>query len=375
MGMKKQIYNLFTVEHGIILNSAVISYIEQKINTNDELLSFLSAFKTHFNSSSITKEQVDAILNSKSEVKNFYNIQTFKFKHRDLCKEFEHFKNKLHIKTTPIALLEEGVEDVIFGIFYRNAKGTFSLEDDYDVIDLQMNNVTNSVFLFDGMFVGAKGVKNGSFIISEFILPEPHISKKQNQFLVDLKPKICVFNLKNSSCNSDLDAISSILSFESPNIVIIFSNENIDITPLKIWCRDIIISSIVEDSDFLSSTPFGVSNPFILETFDCLFGFIAVNIFKNRQNGLFFNKTPMDSFIKSVLSQNSLYPFGNCDLRVSELPNIFVFLQDFHPLVKTIDSVRILSLPCLKDNYYAVLDLFSETFEIKVNSRLTSKFN
>lgn len=127
---------------------------------------------------------------------------------------------------------------------------------------------------------------------------------------------------------------------------------------------------MVEDSDLLPDNMFGMSNPFLLETFDCLFGFIAADVFRNRRNGLFFNDSPMDSFLKSIISQNSLYPFGNCRLSISDFPNVLIILQDFHPMVKTVDSVKILSLPSFKDGCYAVLNLFAETFEIKISSTI-----
>ena len=367
MGMKKLIYSLFTVEHGIVLNTAVISYIEEKIATYEELMALLSTFKSRFNSSSISKEQIDTILSSKSETKNFYNLKTFKFKCRDFCKEFETFKNQFPIKTTSISLLEDDVESTIFGIFYKNNKSSFSLEDDFDVIDLELEKVHNSAFLFEGMFVGAKGVKNGSFIVQEFILPKMEISKKQNQFLENVKPKICVFKLDELCSNEEILTVLSILASESPDITVIFSKSNIDISLLNKSCKEIIVSSIIDDPDFLPSNSFGVSNPFILETFDSLLGFICVDIFKNRQDGLFFNKNPMDSFIRSFISQRSLYPFGNSDFSLFEFPNILILLKDFHPVVTTVDSVKIVSLSSLKDGYYAVIDLDKNTYEVKNN--------
>lgn len=402
--MKKQIYIAFTVENGIILSSEVLSYIQLKVTSQEALMSLLNAFKSQFNTPSISKDQIDSILSYKTEEKNFYNLKSFKFQQRDLCKELEVFRNRFPIKTVPISLINEN-ECVIFGILYKNKKGTFSLEDDYDTIEISAISAESETFIFDGMFIGIRGSLNprkasdennseyenyksentgecgiehtviksagnstvikseNLFHVKEFILVNTEISKKQNRFLEDLKPKICVFNLDHR--------IADLLELEQPDLAVIFTKSNFDITPLRKFCKNFVLCPICNDPDFLPHSNFNSSNPLLLETFDNLICFISVDLFKNRQNGLFFNKNPMESFMKSIISQNSLYPFGNCDFTVPEFPNIFVIRQDFHPVIMEIESkndnqVKIISLPSKSDGSYAVLDYLRNVFEIKL---------
>ena len=166
--MKKLIYNLFTVENGIVLSTSVISYINEKVSSNEDLVSLLNAFKSRFNSSTITKEEIDIIFNSKTEDKIFYTLKTFKFEHRDLCKEFEYFKNRFQNKTTPISLIEQGIVSTIFGIFYKNGKGKFCIEDDYDVIDLEIDNIhllaAPLTSKHSGLVSGARGLPSYKLI-------------------------------------------------------------------------------------------------------------------------------------------------------------------------------------------------------------------
>jgi hypothetical protein len=453
--MKKAIYNAFTIENGIILTNPVISYISTKVNSLEDISSLLANFKLKFNSSQISIEQVDSLLClNKIENKNFFSLKTYeKFQVRDLIKEFESSKkrsffNSAYIKNVKeneqthnnedvnvqenklakgISLLEGG-EEIIFGIFYRNRKGTFSLEDDYDVIELDLNGIENDSFLYDGMFVGLSGtlrpvinnVNENVFAVKKVLLLDSTTSFKQNNFLENKKIKICIFN------SFDINFIFSILMKYTPELTIIFSENSLKLEKLKDFKIILIKRSFIEDeldecifreknnreilkgiiensvengvengtrgslisrelersmeklaersvekSKFIKNDSFSISlheNPLVVELFDVSIACISTDLFKNRQNGLFFNKNPLESFLKSIISQNSLFPFGNLNFSVEEFPNFLIILQDFHPVVLDVNNfekkgVKVMSLP--KEGYFGLLDFKEDIYEIR----------
>lgn len=357
--MKKDIYRLFTLENGIIMTMPVLDHLSERIKDCESLASFFSCFKSKFNTSTIDLGQIEQILSHSPEERDSYTIRTFRYAQRDLSKDFERFRNQISGKITPISLLEPGVESLIFGIFYRDKRGRLVLEDDHEVVELCLDGVSNDVFVFENMFLGIRGTMEKVFGACEIVLPAFAVNSSQNSFLDNSKVKICVFGC----CTGQTAFVRSILDAERPDIAIVSTNEAVGDVLGKAGTK-LVVFSCRCDGSFLPSQTQKVSNPFILELFDTQISFIDHDLFKARQEGIFFNGNPVDSFLRSVLSQGSLNPFTRSDMSVPAFPNVYVVSQSTCPLVLEVDGVKFVSLPPAGEGAYAVLDFLNGRFEV-----------
>lgn len=375
--MKKEIYELFTLENGIILSQAVLDYISKNYTDSSSLQSLLASFKSKFgNTSSISISQIESISqrgkdDSTQKRNNTFNIKTFKFLQKDFNRRFHELKQPTAV---PISFLKEE-SALIFGLFFKNKSGTFSLEDDFGVIELEMSDVQNEIFLFEYIFVGVIGKKEFSkFKVKEFILPKVNVSSN-NTFLQDVDMKICIFgsisdivqqSIPESMVDDTDSVMKSIIKKEQPDVCIISTDRAKD--DIKTIARSIISATDeIQCNVVLCSTrksskylPMDENNPFILETFNNSIGFVDFNVFEERKRGVLIshdaNRCPVELFLKSMFSQKTLVPFSGSDLPVEKYPNILVVSQDFQPLVAEVDGIKFMSLPAMKEGYYGVID-------------------
>lgn len=357
--MKKEILKLFTCENGIVLSKNVMDRLVECIKDREDLESFYAHFKEKFNTSSLELEQIDQLLSKSYDKLDSYIIKNTKYTEMDFYSKYDLFRSKIMWKITPISLLEDE-DGVIFGILYRNKTGKFILEDDHESIIVNFDDVKNDGFVFENMFVGLSGCKiidnnNDSFFcVYEIILPDIQVNKSKNNFLKKNNSKICIFGGVENTL-----FIKNVIERENPDFSVVSTHLKLNFENLG----TVLVTSSKKDESLLPSKMQNISNPFILELFDSKIGFIDCELFKERSKGVFFNKNPLESFLKSILSQNNLNPFCSSDLYISEFPNIFIISQSTYPQVIDIDSVKIVSLP--DDNKsYAVLDFNNNRFEV-----------
>lgn len=362
MNMKREIYRLFTIENGIRLSTAVLDYLSTNFKDLAGLASLLKSFKAQYSTDSISLDQIKNLSIQKSTTQSsLFNVKSFKYIQKDLCKEFERVKSNLNLQITPISLLEKDTSQVIFGIFFKGKDEKYAIEDDYDIIELDLSNIKADVFLFENMFVCFKGTKAVDFLVSDIILPSCNIYKNTNGFLKDIGLKICAFG----SFNDEIDFVRTVLENETPDICLISSSNTFDASSISDLCQNIILCSSRTDHSYLPSQLQNVSNPYLIETFKHLIGFLDADAFENRKTGLFFNENHMESFLRTFSSQQSIFPFSGSDLYVPYFPNIMIISQDSYPIVVDIDGIKFMSLPPVKDGYFAFLDLSNNLFEIK----------
>lgn len=369
--MDKEIYRLFTLENGIIISKPVLCHLSGYIKTQNDLSVFFKTFKTKYNTSFLSIDQVDKIFSNNDNAANGFAINSFRFKHRHFPTEYEFFKSRINAKITSISLLPIDCSATIFGILYKNKKGKYVLEDELDIIEINFSNVSNDSFLFENMFLAISGIKkiiedsqkNEKIIFEavKIILPQNIINSSKNDFLDKSKKKILFFGCYKN----EKDFVNQILQKENPDIAIISCDAVIDLNIFENCKQQILVCSCKCDKSFLPSQVKSISNPFVLELCNSKIGFIDHNLFKLRENGLFLNKNPLDSFLKSYISQSSLNPFSSADLLVNEVPNIIIISQNTYPQVIDIDSVKIYSLPPISQGLYAVVDFNSIKFEIR----------
>jgi hypothetical protein len=163
-----------------------------------------------------------------------------------------------------------------------------------------------------------------------------------------------------------MDFIKSIISLENPDLSIFSVKNDKNMEILKNEFQNAIICP---SRQFMRHIPMNLqntTNPFLIDAFNRSIAFIDYNVFEHRKDGLFFNKDPVESFLKSIVSQSSILPFSGSDFSVSRFPNIVIISQDLHPMVLDVDCIKFISLPSTKDRYYAILDLNENIFEVKL---------
>lgn len=358
--MKKEIYKLFTLENGVVMTMPVLSHLSKCIKDAESLWSFFSCFKSRFNTSTIDLGQIEQILTRAPEERDVYVTKVFQYAQRNLSGEFERLRAQIGAVVTPISLLEDGVESLIFGVFYRDRTGMLVLEDDHDVMELCLDGVLNDAFVFENMFVGIRGVKKERFNACEIVLPAFTVNSSENNFLDKSRVKICVFGC----LGEQVEFLRSVLDIERPSIAIVSTDKHVDLGGLEELGTKLAICSCKCDGSFLPSQLKGISNPFIMELHGTKVGFLDHELFKERQDGIFLNRNPVDSFLRSLLSQSSLNPFAGSDMSVSEFPNVYVISQDACPLVLDVGGVKFVSLPPVSEGAYAVLDFLDGRFEV-----------
>ncbi|ELA42268.1 uncharacterized protein VICG_00667 [Vittaforma corneae ATCC 50505] len=365
--MKKEVFRLFTIENGIMLSAPVLEYISNNFKDIDSIHALLKSFQARFNTASLSLDQVKELSmqpNNKSGKERAFNnleLKTFKYCSVDFYKCFQDLSLRLRVNAISLSLLQEGVEKVIFGIFSRSRNGKYLIEDDYDVIEVDLSDVQSDGFLFENMFVGLKGIKSGDFKVKELILPKYPVHIPSNNLELIKNAKICVFGC----FDGEFEFVKTVLSIETPDFCIVSVKNSINGSAFEELCSNVIICPSRFDAEYIPFNLNNISNPFLINIFNNLIGFIDYNLFEHRKNGMVFNNNHIESFLKSILSQGSICPFAGSDFSVPYFPSIMIISQDFHPLVLDVEGIKFISLPPVKEKCYAVLDFNNDLFEVK----------
>lgn len=360
--MKKQIYSLFTSENGVRMSADVMEYISEQIGTVDELRTFLASFRARFNTSTIDRGQVDRIIGDREAAKDFFLVHPAVYRPARLSHRYETIKRMMGAAPASISMLEDGRRSVIFGVFYRDRSGGCVIEDDHGVVELELTGCRSNMFLFENMFLAAEGHRrNGVFAVDEFVRPPIRVYSRQNSFLEQRGAKICLFG-----CFTDQHAlVDRAIDQYRPDICVVTacaSGRGVYESGITrvVTCPCRCTRNFLPDRDARLTT----TNPFTLELHGQKIVLMDHDVFRYKEGGVFCGREPLESFLRSFLSQYSYNPFLSMDLSIDELPNIFVLLQEFYPFVQDIDGVQVVSLLSLRDGAFAVIDTGTGHVEI-----------
>jgi len=360
--MKKQIFNLFTLENGIRLSAPVLDYISDHFTEMESVNTLLKLCKAKFNTSSLSMEQLMEISLLKTKETTQFELRKFKYMERNFAKSFQALRDRLGVTPHPISSLCNDTVQVIFGVFFKGINGQYSLEDDHDTIELELSKVENACFVFENMFVGLRGFKTDIFNVVEVILPRFPVFSPLASFSRSKSPKVCVVGC----LKGELSVLRSLILAERPDLCIVSSMSDINMAELDGVCENVIVCASRDCCDYVPFGLNGVSNPFFIEIGGNLLGFIDYNLFEHRRDGIFFNSSSMEAFIRSLISQGSICPFSGSDFPTACFPNFLIVSQDSHPVVVDVDGVKVMSISPIKDGYFGVLDFAESSFDVRM---------
>lgn len=359
--MKKQIFQLFTIENRILLPAPVLNYISEHFKDMESVKTLLQLCKSKLNTSLLSMEQLLEISTQKNKETPQFELKTFKYMPRNFIQCFQTLKSFLPTPSHPISLLKDESDQVIFGLFTKAINGKYSLEDEHDVIELDLEDVENECFIFENMFLAFRGTKTETFKVREAILPRFPVYSTPINLKHPRNSKICVVG----GFDDEFEHLKKIIQAESPDLCIVSAkSDSIKNIISEISCNVIVCPS-KSACDHIPFSFKNVSNPHIIEVPGNLLGFIDYNVFDHRRDGLFFNCNSMESFLQSVISQGSICPFSGSDFAMPRFPNFFVISQDSHPVVIDVNNIKIMSIPRVREGYFAVLDFGNSIFEIR----------
>lgn len=365
--MKKEIFQMFTIDNGIRLSAPVLEYISNNFKDIESVQDLLDSFKANFDTPSISLDQIKELNEQKISGggkdggRVIFELKMFRHQPINFHRRFLDLTSRLSVKPMPVSFLQEGVERKIFGIFFRNRNGKFTIEDDYGTINVDLSDVQSDGFLFDNVIVGMKGIKSGDFKVKELFWPKIPVYSPPTSLELCKNAKMCVFGC----FNGESEFIKTVLSIESPELCIVSVKEDADPRAVKDIFPKVIICPTRFDREYIPFRQNNASNPFVITVFNHLIGFIDYNLFEHRRSGLVFNENNLESFLRAVFSQGAICPFGGSDFFMPAFPNIMIVSQNFHPLVLDIEGFKFVSLPPIQERCYAVLDFNNGIFEVK----------
>ncbi|KAL6120652.1 hypothetical protein NUSPORA_02583 [Nucleospora cyclopteri] len=346
----------------------VLDHISQKLTDVASIKSFLNAYKIRYNGNSLNIEQADEILEMKTSERDFFQVTPFKFKHRNFTKDFEFFKQFVPGGIKRISLLKEDGECCkIFGIFYRGKNDKMVIEDEHDFIELNLEKCKDNLFLAENMFVCVKGTKEDEqFYVINAFLPKPPLATHCNKFLEKKPLKICFF----SNFTTEDDFIKRAVKLHTPNLIVMSVRKELNNKKFHvptIICRtenpacllpvqneikreNISCYSHKTNKSFIKST-----NPCLIEIYDKTILFLDYNICKYKEEGVFLNENPLESFIRGFISQLSANPFSKSGLRLKTQPDFIILAQNVKPFVLKVDNTIVISIPYINKNGYGII--------------------
>lgn len=399
--MRKRFLKIFTSQNGIILTKEALACLESNIKSEGAALALLQRFKSKFNTSSITPENIQELLIDSPDELAFFKIEKTKYNRIPLSRRYEEIKKRFSLEITSISMLSPDEPSVIFGLFYFGLKNEPILEDDHGVVRIRLNDSISDAFLYENIFVGLEGylvptdqelrndesddqntkklkynkdtnytseIKEREFNVKRVIYPTLPINKATNSLLVNKSIKLCAFSCLTSNIKLVEDAIKRF----NPEMII-YSACIKKIPAINFTGTQIVFPCRCNESYIPERPTFEfretdrliqASNPFSIEFYNLRISFIDANIFKHKENGIFCGANPLDSFISAVTSQHIYNLVGGCDTTNTISNDIIVLFQDFYPLIKNINGIRIVSLPKLNECAYMYLDTANATLEI-----------
>ncbi|KAI4292917.1 hypothetical protein PAPHI01_2191 [Pancytospora philotis] len=389
--MKRQAYRLFTAEHGIRMGADVLNYICEHVTSEEALEKLLLGFKAKYNTSEVTLGQLESLEAAPEPAKEAYKVHSLRYRPGRLSERYEACKKLMKREITPISLLEEGSAAFVFGIFYRSRTGSPVLEDGHSCVELALDRCTSNAFLFENMFVGCEGALLGGaeparqvFSVDALVLPPTRVHSLPNNFLERRPLKLCVLGC----VGGDSAPLKRLEQKYSPDLFIASLCAKCQMgvaTPVIALCcgcadtpaptpRSSAERLIAAPSDREAAHPrasvFPASNPCLLEFNDKKIAIISSGIFRHKENGLFVNKQPLESFLASLRSQCSFNPFVPGDLSFDGLlppgfvPNILVILQDSLSFTLDVDSMQFASIAPASKGQCLMIDLLAERIEV-----------
>lgn len=386
--MKKETYGLFTVRNGIRMDMQTLAYISEHAENMDDLESMLQGFKARFNTPEVTISQLKMLNTEDQPAKELFKVHSLRHAPARFSERYEAFKKRVGRDPVPLSLLEEGVESFIFGIFYQNRNGEPTLEDGHGTIGLGLSSCESNAFLFENMLVGFEGIlvnanNSRQFAVKAVILPPIRPCEEPNNFLDKKQMKVCVIGCLEGAggmlgrieakYKPDMFVVSMCckqsLCTNLPTIVFTCACNSIPCPVPKSYAAKMIAGNDFDNAR--SGSCVSTSNPFLLEFNNTKIAFISSNLFRHKENGLFINKQPLESFVRAMQSQYAFDPSSRSDLSYERVlpfgvqPNIYVVLQDFQSYVMDIENVIVACLSPIKSRQIMMIDVPSGSVELK----------
>ncbi|KAH9412326.1 hypothetical protein HK407_01g02210 [Ordospora pajunii] len=374
--MKAKIYKELTKNSGILLSSDALAYLNARV-TDECMLMHISAEYKRRNGPKMGDLGLfrEIIESAKTCMQTPYTIVSQQYRKADYMHRYRRLKQRIRKEITPIYLLD-GQLCTIFGCYYRDKQGNEVLEDDGDTVLLDMSMCNGNAFLCDNIFVALDGyASKGTFGVTETHFPSIEVRNTVKHVLPVESLRILFFSefwlnemngsiLRKIITKIPVDVIVIMGKLSSEKCLSIpyacfmnglKTNSAVSRTPDIIVCPDAndLYSSFLPKEIPLpgeyKDTIKMASNPCIIETRHCSIGVIRDDIFKSRERGRFIGTEYIDSFVRAMLSQQSLNPFGISNLDIEGIPDIVVVGQDFYPFISSIDEITFISCPSFRD--------------------------
>ncbi|EJW05115.1 hypothetical protein EDEG_00785 [Edhazardia aedis USNM 41457] len=194
--MKKEIYEIFTIQNNIILNMDSIEKLEQIVTDEATLKEICAKYLQAFGTERCTRENIEKILESNLHLNERYfqiynlsrNIKTNTYSDR-----YIFIKSKIKEEITPIYNLKENQYCWIFGIYYQKDDHTPVIEDAQNVIEIKLEENIENLTIVLNTFICCYGVlKDRSFLVKKFFYPDITKNSILNKNLKKRDP-ICLF--------------------------------------------------------------------------------------------------------------------------------------------------------------------------------------
>ncbi|TBU17569.1 DNA polymerase alpha/epsilon-like protein [Ordospora colligata] len=374
--MKAKIYKELTKKNGILLSSDALAYLNTKITDECMLMHISTEYKRRNGPNMGDLRLFQEIIEStKAYTQTPYTIINQQYRKTDLMHRYKRLKQRINKDITPIYLLSNR-RCTIFGCYYRDKQGKEVLEDDGDIIILDMNMCNGNAFLCDNIFVALDGcVTKNAFEVTEIHFPSIEMrNTNMHRIPVESFKMLFFSDLWLNEMNGNI--LRKIIMKIPADLIVIMgrlSSEKCMSIPYACFMNglkpnnafsqvpDIIICPEANDlySSFLpkevpspseyKDTIKMATNPCIIETKYSSVGIVRDNVFKSRERGRFIGTDYTNSFIRTMLSQQSFNPFVIPNLDIEGIPDIVVVGQDVYPFISCIDDITFISCPSFRD--------------------------
>ncbi|KAF9762266.1 hypothetical protein NGRA_2134 [Nosema granulosis] len=346
--MEKYIFQKFTIENKILLSPDSMDILKKNIKNKTDIDEIVYKYKEVENSSTINIESLRNVIKkfyAHEEIINF-KIIPWVYKREQPSGRYNFIKSKIDEPVRQIHELDQNEAD-IFGIIYKNKKNIFVIEDESGVIELDFGNV--DCFIVDFVFLILRGRKEGEvFVVNE--VKYPSWTQKD-------------FKSTNSISNGTVSDFTKTILFFYGN----FSGDiNFENSEVFLMCPE---NKFVREEakhrgiNIVDIDEYSVGNPIFINVNNKNMVVYCNELFKSKEEGRFFGKQHIKSFIKTYISQYDINPFNKPHMYIETIPDAFIVFQKSYSCLETVQNVFFISVPQYRDDciyleYMAEVDLF-----------------
>lgn len=400
------------------MNKETLDYITKQYKTEEEIKTLFSLFRSKYNVQTIEISHIKSFGSLQKEEKKRFIIKNCVYKPNILLEKYDFLKRSIDKEITEISTLNDE-KKVIYGIYYKDKYGMDTLEDSHGTILVNFKDCLTNGFLYENIFVGLEGrlenmctsdktnlldsgnenlrvnkekiddgrsnkyayskfndcklndsklndskcedIRGNLFVCEKIVYPKIKVFQNKNGFLAECLLKVLVFSCYTTKSKQFVDETISEIK---PDIVVLsihdtsksYKNDSVETIVYRCGCISKRMPNKMEGDN--------ASNPFIIETYNKKISFISHDIVQYRKNGIFLNKNPLDSFLRTFVSQYSYNPFYKANLSYEEIPNIIVIAQKFYPFIMDIEGVKVASIMPVENKSYLLLDLSNDNIKM-----------